>query len=84
MIVDIKSEILRILPSKNNNRKVELIIKPVGQLEKLKCTIIDEKITRRLHLYKVSDIVRVAFKIEARPYGQTNSWTNHITILELM
>lgn len=84
MIVDVKSEIVRILLNKKNNSKVDLIIKPSGQLEKLKCTILDEKIRRRLHLYKEGDIARLVFKIEARPYGKTNSWTNYFTILELM
>lgn len=83
MIVDKKSEIVKILPNKRNG-KIDLIIKPYGQLGKIKCTVVDEKIKRRVHLYKDGDIARIIFKIEAKPYRQTNSWTNYTTVLELM
>ncbi|MDA3890946.1 MAG: hypothetical protein PF517_04695 [Salinivirgaceae bacterium] len=81
MIYESKSEILGIIPSKRNNN-VDLIIKPNGQLEKIKCTVFDERLKRRLHLYNVGDIPKIRFKIEAKQFG--GGYTNYITLMEIM
>lgn len=81
MITEIRAEILGIVPNKRNN-KIDLIIKPYGHLEKIKCTCIDENVKRRLHLYQVGNVAKIRFKLEAKPYN--GHWTNYCTLMEII